>query len=230
MPPSNGGILSIEDEHSRRIGVILIVGSALATRMEAGIGADSALEEVLIRKCRRQEPVAFAQVVDLYQHRIYGYVRRMVATAEDAEDVAQDVFVRAYQHFPTFDSRCSLRSWLFRIATNLCIDRARSSQRRKSIEGGKEEVTFEDLNLAADGFDPAEIVLTRELSDIVERAIEEMSAKLKSVLLMHDQQGMSYEEISKVLDVPIGTVKSRLFLARAHVQKAIQSYRSESSL
>jgi RNA polymerase sigma-70 factor (ECF subfamily) len=198
--------------------------------MEAGIGADSAMEEVLIRKCRKQEPVAFAQVVDLYQHRVYGYVRRMVATAEDAEDVAQDVFLRAYQHFPSFDSRCSLRSWLFRIATNLCIDRARSTQRRKPIESGKEDVTFEDLNLAVDGFDPAELVLTQELCDTVEKAIEEMSAKLKSVLLMHDQQGMSYEEISKALDVPMGTVKSRLFLARAHVQKAVEIYRSESQI
>src|SRR5437016_5883491 len=86
---------------------------------------DPAAEAALIDRCRKQDPVAFEKFVDAYQSRVFGFVRRMVPNPEEASDVAQDVFIRAYQNFHRFDGRSSVRTWLFRIAYNLCVDRSR---------------------------------------------------------------------------------------------------------
>src|SRR5437588_9961783 len=90
---------------------------------------DTATELALVERCRRQDAEAFGKIVDAYQHRVYGFVRRMVSDTEEAADLAQEVFIRAYQAFGKFDGRSSLRTWLFRIAYNLCVDRARRVER-----------------------------------------------------------------------------------------------------
>jgi RNA polymerase sigma-70 factor (ECF subfamily) len=168
---------------------------------------------------------AFGKLVDAYQNRVFGFVRRMINNPEEAADVTQDVFVRAFQSFDRFDGRSSLRTWLFRIAYNLCIDRVRRSDRRVSevalIEPGEEGETMEVADMR---WQPEQIALDDELMGVVEEGILNMSEKLRSVLLLHDKEEMAYEEIATLLDVPIGTVKSRLFLARAHLQNVLKGY------
>lgn len=186
---------------------------------------DSAAEQALVAKCRQQDFDAFGKVVDAYQARVLGYVRRFVRNEEEALDVTQEVFIKAFQAMAGFDGRASLRSWLFRIAHNLCIDRARKRDRSPvelSIEPtieGDEPYDFSDGR-----WNPGESLLMGELTEILEHAIDTMSEKLKTVLLLHDQEDLGYEEIAKTIDVPVGTVKSRLFLARAHVQKYVRAY------
>jgi RNA polymerase sigma-70 factor (ECF subfamily) len=168
---------------------------------------------------------AFGKLVDAYQNRVFGFVRRMINNPEEAADVTQDVFVRAFQNFDRFDGRSSLRTWLFRIAYNLCIDRARRSDRRVTevalIEPGDEGET---MDIADVRWQPEQFALDDELMAVLEQGIRSMSEKLRSVLLLHDREEMPYEEIAKLLDVPIGTVKSRLFLARAHLQNTLKPY------
>jgi RNA polymerase sigma-70 factor (ECF subfamily) len=200
--------------------------------MDVCIGANilsgrqyDAIESSLVDRCRRHDMEAFGKLVDAYQNRVFGFVRRMVNNPEEAADVTQDVFVRAFQSFDRFDGRSSLRTWLFRIAYNLCIDRVRRSDRRVSevalIEPGEEGETMEVADLR---WQPEQIALDDELMGIVEEGILNMSEKLRSVLLLHDKEEMAYDEIAKLLDVPIGTVKSRLFLARAHLQNVLKAY------
>jgi RNA polymerase sigma-70 factor (ECF subfamily) len=168
---------------------------------------------------------AFGKLVDAYQNRVFGFVRRMINNPEEAADVTQDVFVRAFQNFDRFDGRSSLRTWLFRIAYNLCIDRARRSDRRVTevalIEPGDEGET---MDIADVRWQPEQFALDDELMAVLEQGIRSMSEKLRSVLLLHDREEMPYEEIAKLLDVPIGTVKSRVFLARAHLQNTLKPY------
>ncbi|MCE9558900.1 MAG: sigma-70 family RNA polymerase sigma factor [Armatimonadetes bacterium] len=83
---------------------------------------DTATEQVLVEKCRRQNYEAFGQLVDAYQSRVLGFVRGMVHNSEEALDITQEVFIKAFQAFGRFDGRSSLRTWLFRIAYNLCVD------------------------------------------------------------------------------------------------------------
>lgn len=186
---------------------------------------DSATEEALVDRCRQRDVEAFGKVVDAYQHRVFGFVKRMVVNPDDAADVAQEVFVRAFQAFDRFDGRSTLRTWLFRIAHNLCIDRARKSDR--SLLESSLDPAFDDegtMDIPDQRWDPELLVMNEELAQIVEKSIASMSEKLRSVLLLHDREDLAYEEIANALGVPVGTVKSRLFLARAHLQQALTPY------
>ncbi|MBS1718914.1 MAG: sigma-70 family RNA polymerase sigma factor [Armatimonadetes bacterium] len=187
---------------------------------------DLATESALIDRCRKQDPKAFADFIDLYQARVLGFVKRMVENSEDAADVTQEVFIRAYQNFHRFDQRSSVRTWLFRIAHNLCIDRARKTDRRLktaslsySDEDGDEVIDVQDTR-----WEPETMALDNELATVIERGIGELSEKLRPVLLLHDREDMAYEEIAELLQIPVGTVKSRLFLARAHLQQVLTNY------
>lgn len=186
---------------------------------------DPSAELALVERCRSNDAEAFAQIIDRYQGRLFGFVKRMVADPEDAADLTQEAFIRAYQAIGRFDGRSSVRTWLFRIAHNLCIDRARRNERR--LAETRLDAAFDDaeeLQVSDERWDPERWVIEEELRQVIESAISTMSAKLKSVLLLHDKEDMSYEEISAALEIPVGTVKSRLFLARLHVQKAVSPY------
>jgi len=201
-----------------------------AHRLEQRRRREETSEQSLIERCRRQDAVAFGMVVDAYQSRVFGFVRRMVRDVEDAEDVAQEVFIRAFQAFDRFDGRSSLRTWLFRIAYNLCVDRARRSDRQgltQTIEGS--DVDDEPIEFADHRWNPEQVSLTTELSLHVEDAIARMSEKLRTVLLLHDREDLTYEEIALAVSVPVGTVKSRLFLARAFLQDQLSGYLHEVS-
>jgi RNA polymerase sigma-70 factor (ECF subfamily) len=185
---------------------------------------DTASEAALIEKCRKQDYEAFGKFVDAYQSRVFGFVRRMVNNPDDAADVTQEVFIKAFQNFSKFDARSSVRTWLFRIAYHLCVDRSRKVDRTPNnvrLSGIDEG---EEIDIADDRWQPETIALDSELYSVVESGIKTMSNKLRSVLLLHDREDLPYEEIAKMLDVPVGTVKSRLFLARAHLQEVIQKY------
>lgn len=188
-------------------------------------------EAWLIERAQQQDESAFDQIVELYADKLYNYIVRMLGNSQDAEDVLQEVFLRAYQGLPQFDGRASLSTWLFRIATNLCIDHYRKQERRvKTVsiyreraddsEDENEEWEFPDMQTP----DPMQAVLDKELQEVVERAVQELSPKLKTILLMYDVEGLSYEEIAQALRIPMGTVKSRLHLARTEIQKKVSAY------
>ena len=187
--------------------------------------SEAAAEDVLVERCRRQDLEAFGKVVDAYQSRVLGFVRRMVSDSEDAADLTQEVFIRAYQSFGRFDGRSSVRTWLFRIAYNLCVDRSRRA--RRTLPETRLDASYDDeesVQIADLRWCPEGSVLEGEMAEVVERGIESMSDKLRSVLLLHDRDDLSYEEIARVLEVPVGTVKSRLFLARNHLQGVLAAY------
>ncbi|MFN4032429.1 MAG: sigma-70 family RNA polymerase sigma factor [Fimbriimonadales bacterium] len=186
-------------------------------------------EARLIERAQAHDEAAFEQIMNLYADRLYNYILRMVGSPTDAEDLLQEAFLRAYQGLPNFDRRASLSTWLYRIATNLCIDHQRKRARRVQTvsysawedeegEGGTWE--FPDLQTP----NPMEAALNRELQQVVEHAIEALSPKLKTVLLLYDVEELSYEEIARVLNIPIGTVKSRLNHARGQIQKHVEAY------
>lgn len=166
---------------------------------------------------------SFAKLIDTYQNRVFGFVRRMVPTGEDAEDITQEVFIRAFQSFDRYDARASVRTWLFRIAYNLCVDRARKSSR------GLQQVSLqvspdieEEIDVPDNRWQPDTLLEDAEFRQRLDKAIEAMSEKLRSVLILHDKEDLSYEEIADTLNIPIGTVKSRLFLARTQLQQAVK--------
>jgi RNA polymerase sigma-70 factor (ECF subfamily) len=187
-------------------------------------------EQVLVERCRREDPEAFARIVDAYQGRVFGFVRKMLRDPDEASDVAQEVFIRAFQSFKRFDGRSSLRTWLFKIAHNLCIDRSRRRE-RAPVETSLEPALDDDAqwDLPDSRWDPEAMAMDGEFMTVVDKGIAEMSEKLRSVLLMHDREDMAYEEIASALELPLGTVKSRLFLARAHLHDVIRDYLNQEA-
>ena len=191
------------------------------------------VEARLVERAKAQDEAAFEQIMNLYADRLYSYILRMVGNATDAEDLVQETFLRAYQGLPNFDGRASLGTWLYRIATNLCIDHQRRRARRvltvsysthDDEDGEATEWDFPDQQTP----NPLEAALNRELEAVVEEAIGKLSPKLKTVLLLYDVEELSYEEIARVLGIPIGTVKSRLNHARTQIQKAVAAYLSDA--
>lgn len=185
--------------------------------------------DAVIERCRKNDEAAFGQFVDLFQSRVYGFVLRMVKNPDEAADITQEVFIRAYQNFHRFDNRSSVRTWLFRIAHNLCIDRARKLARTPGMVGLVDADDGEEIAVPDERWQPEQMILDAELLGIFEAALAAMSDKLKTVLLLHDREDMQYEEIAATLGIPVGTVKSRLFLARAFMQKALTPYLGERS-
>ena len=186
---------------------------------------DPAVEAAWVAQTQRLDLDAFSKIVDAYHSRVLGFVRRMVRNDEESRDLTQEVFIRAYQAIQKFDGRSSLRTWLFRIAYNLCVDRSRRNDRApitSSIDNNTEDE--ETREFADDRWNPATMVMNQELGQVVEEALGTMSDKLRTVLLLHDKEDMAYEEISNVVGIPVGTVKSRLFLARAHMQQNVGRY------
>ncbi|MFZ4507494.1 MAG: sigma-70 family RNA polymerase sigma factor [Fimbriimonas sp.] len=199
---------------------ILGAKSLSATRMP-----DQASEAALVERCRNKDVEAFGRLVDAYQARVLGFVRRMVRNAEEADDVTQEVFIRAFQSFERFDGRAPVRTWLFRIAYNLCVDRSRKDQRSpKHLTLNYSIDDEEQMDVPDSRWEPQQMILDDELMGVLEQGIALMSEKLRSVLLLHDREDMAYEEIAQTLGLPVGTVKSRLFLARAFLQNHMRPY------
>ena len=188
-------------------------------------------DAVLVARCKDNDLTAFDQIVERYQHRIYGYVRRLVSNETDAEDITQDVFLRALMSLHNFRQESSLQVWLFRIATNRCRDLIRRRQHEKGWvslwrsherDGSTEEDISCDLPDTRDN--PERRLLQQELSDLLHEAINRLPVAMREVLVLHDMESLSYEEIAQALSIPVGTVKSRLFHARARLRQALASY------
>lgn len=200
-----------------------------AIRLSKFASGNSALDASLVSRCKHRDAEAFTLLVDRYQARVYGYVRRMLRSIEDAEDVSQEVFIKAFQNIDSFDSRASFSTWLFKIASNLCIDKLRKQEKENRV--GFESLELDGTVSFDKSWDPEASLNAKELAIAIEKSITQLSNKLKPVLLLHDQQNLGYEEIAEILSIPVGTVKSRLFLAREELKKTVKTfYRSEDVL
>jgi len=183
----------------------------------------------LILRCQANDAAAFNDIVSRYKNKVYNYVSRMVGPGTDAEDLTQETFVRAYMNIRSFQSRATLNTWLFRIATNICIDFRRKHSKVKALTTSLQREDHEDeveseRDIPDDRFDPQLVYLNRELGVHLQRAIAGLPERLKTVVLLHDVEGLPYEEIAEVVDCPLGTVKSRLFNARMALRQRLAPY------
>jgi RNA polymerase sigma-70 factor (ECF subfamily) len=182
----------------------------------------------LVQRAQANDRAAFNEIVLRYKSKVYNYIYRMVHSAPDAEDLTQETFVRAYLSIRSFQSRASLNTWLFRIATNLCIDYSRKSKKSQGLttslvqESESEDEAERDIPDVA--FDPQRLLLNKELGQQLDLAIRELPEKLRTVVLLYDLEGLPYDEIGNIVGCPLGTVKSRLFNARATLRQRLAPY------
>jgi RNA polymerase sigma-70 factor (ECF subfamily) len=195
----------------------LIAGRTVdPTRPLAGLSDDE-----LVERCRRRDNHAFTEIVDRYKDRVYWLVRRMVGSPID-EDLTQEVFLRAYQAIEGFQGRSSFRTWIYRIAHNLCVTelRKRSAHGEHiSIEEEGDEKIHLLLPQSHDGLE--EEIERRDLSEKVQALIGELPEKYRAVLTLFYLQQVKYEEISEIMGIPLGTVKTYIHRARLRLRELV---------
>ena len=182
----------------------------------------------LVERCRANDDAAFGEVVTRYKAKIYNYVYRMTGSSEDAEDLTQEVFIRMYTSIDSFRGQSSLNTWLFRIAGNLCIDRFRRSKNRTPAFSLDEPVS-DDIRtheVADETYAPHRLLENVEMAEQIQAALAKLPEKLRATLLLHDIEGLPYEEIAQIAGCPLGTVKSRLFNARMQLRQHLSGYLS----
>ena len=167
----------------------------------------------LIEQSKLGRVDAFNQLVLLYQTQVYNLALRMLSDAAAAEDIAQDVFISAYRNLRTFVAG-NLRAWLLRITSNACRDYLRSARVRRSVslDAMLENPSFAptDSNEA-----PEDYTVRRELAVVIQNALFQLPGDQRLAVVLVDVQGLTYEESSEAMKVPVGTVKSRLNRARS---------------
>jgi RNA polymerase sigma-70 factor (ECF subfamily) len=181
-----------------------------------------------LQRAKEGDVKAFEEIFQLYHRRIYNAVYGMLGDPDDAQDVTQDVFVRLHDALPTLRADEAFSTYLYRIALNLCRDRARRKKRvrfqsmdtpRTDDEGESEPMEFADQNRL-----PEETLTNDELQKRVREAVQTLSPDHKAVIVMHHFQGMEVNDIAKILQVPTGTVKSRLARGRDQLHRKLRSY------
>jgi RNA polymerase sigma-70 factor (ECF subfamily) len=183
----------------------------------------------LVSKAKAGDDSAFRALVVRYQRKVYALALGIVKDPDLAWDVAQDAFVRVHEHLAEFEAKSAFSTWLFRIATHLSIDSVRKERRaqKDDIDDVRESALGdggEGILATALGNDPRENALRRELAGKIQEALATLPEKHRTILVLREVEGLSYEELAERLDLHKGTVMSRLFHARKKMQAALREY------
>jgi len=173
-------------------------------------------EAELIERATKGESDAFAVLVERYQRRVVGVAMAVVHNQDDAVELAQETFVRAFENLSKFESRSSFSTWLYRIAANLAIDFWRREGRHVVLHG--EDADNELKRMPSPQGDSYKSAARSELSERIKQALEELTPEHRAVILLREVEGLSYDEISETLQCPRGTVMSRLHYARGRLR------------
>jgi len=177
-------------------------------------------DNVLVEQCLNGDLRKFRILVERYKKLTYYFALGMVGNSEDAYDLSQEAFVKAYRALPRFDKKHTFKSWLFTILSNLCKNALRSSAiRQKYICSEKALATGSAVSTA----DPEKSYITNEVKKAVWDALANLDEDDKEIIILKHFQDMSYKEISEVLNIPFGSVMSRLYYARVKLKKALGS-------
>jgi RNA polymerase sigma-70 factor (ECF subfamily) len=184
----------------------------------------------LVRQCQRGEREAMSFLIVKYQDRVYGTILKICQNRDDAAELTQDTFVKVLENITTFRKESSFYTWLFRVAVNLTLNycQRRFKLSPVSLDAENERLEKDKAKLAAvladpKGPDPAAAAQQKELAQLVVNAIGQLSQDFRVVLVLRDIEQMSYAEIAEVLQIEIGTVKSRLSRARTLLRELLET-------
>jgi RNA polymerase sigma-70 factor, ECF subfamily len=190
--------------------------------MPAEPGIDD--DRVLVDRARAGDAQAFGTIVRRYERRAIGIARTLGGSHADAEDVAQEAFVRAYRALRQFRGQSTFRTWLFQIVANTARTHRARRRSRLEITGEPDDQVTAAVERASSGDRIEDAVIAR---DEVRRALASVPAELREAVVLRDIEGLDYREIADLLDVPIGTVESRIFRGRARLRAALRPDGSE---
>jgi RNA polymerase sigma-70 factor, ECF subfamily len=181
-------------------------------------------EQDLVARCREGQDEAWRELVDRFGHKVYAIAYHFTLKREDAEELSQEIFLKLFENLHRYDGGFPLVAWILSVSRNLCIDRYRRRKREKSFRFVSDEAVTAMLPSEDD---PAKAALRKERAQMLFTALADVPEDLAEILILRDLNGLAYDEIGKALELPEGTVKSRLFRARAEVARRIRE-RQES--
>jgi len=180
----------------------------------------------LVRRVQKGDKGAFDLLVLKYQHKIVNLVMRYVRDPDQALDISQEAFLKAYRALPRFRGDSAFYTWLYRIAVNTAKNHLAAQRRRPmDVELDLQDPEQYELHAKLKETDtPEGMTLSQELHETVERAIDGLPEDLRTAIILRELDGMSYEEIAQTMDCPVGTVRSRIFRARDAIGKKIEDF------
>lgn len=185
-------------------------------------------EKHLLDRAKAGDTQAFEQLIEDYEKKVFNIALRMMGNYDDAKDMAQESLIKVYKSISSFKEQSSLSTWIYRITTNVCLDELRKRKSRKVVYID-ENIKFDDgeakKEIVSDEITPEEKVERDEIKRMLNSAISELSDEHKTVIVLRDIQGFSYEEISNITKCPQGTVKSRINRARQALKEILMSKR-----
>jgi RNA polymerase sigma-70 factor, ECF subfamily len=190
-------------------------------------GAQSSLSEEdarLVRGLRAGIESAYEELLTRYQQPVYGIVYRLLGDQNDACDVVQEIFLKVFRSVHSFKERSSFRTWIYRIAVNEAHNHRRwfSRHRKREVAIDREEGAYGAFEIAPDpGPSPFDFALDRETHLLIERALEEISPVFRTAVVLRDIEGLGYEEIAEILQISLGTVKSRILRGREALRRVL---------
>jgi RNA polymerase sigma-70 factor (ECF subfamily) len=179
--------------------------------------SDRDIDQQLVERVQRGDKTAFDLLVVKYQRKIFRLLSRLIRDTAEIEDVAQEAFVKAYRALPNFRGDSAFYTWLYRIAINTAKNYLVSQGRRAptSTQADVEDAeTFDDGDHLRDLNTPDSMLVTKQVAEAVNRAIDQLPEDLRTAIVLRELEGLSYEEIAESMQCPIGTVRSRIFRAR----------------
>lgn len=178
----------------------------------------------MVTQVKKGDQEAFEGIVDLFKDKIYRHCFRMVGNGHEAEDLAQETFLRAYRNISKYNSEYKFSTWIFRIATNLCIDRLRKKKPDYYLDAevpGTDGATMYS-QLSSEEPLPEEVVTENEEWNELQAEIMKLPEKYRTAILLKYVEDLSLEEISKIMDIPVPTVKTRIHRGREALKKVFQ--------
>lgn len=187
--------------------------------------SDREADQVLVEQVQRGDKRAFDLLVAKYQRKIFRLLSRLIRDAAEIEDVAQEAFIKAYRALPNFRGESAFYTWLYRIAINTAknylVAQGRRAPTTTETEIDEAE-NFEEGDQLRDVNTPDSMLLSKQVGEAVNRAIERLPEDLRTAIVLRELEGLSYEEIAETMNCPIGTVRSRIFRAREAIAEELR--------
>ena len=179
-------------------------------------------DEVLIKQFQNGDIRSFNQIVFRYKDRLLNFIYRFLNDLDRSEDLVQDTLLKLYTHKDSYKEIAKFSTWLYTIAANLARTELRKIKRRKTFS--VTELSRDDREFIIQGTDdgPSEIHSTEDIQKKIKKALADLPADFRTMIILRDIQELSYDEISKIMDVPLGTVKSRINRGRLKLQESLR--------